>query len=157
MQVITEVVDLTHGSDSGTLVWRRLTALQFTPAQTPKGVYIHDKNGKTLTEIDELDLKHKIIYEDKTAGKLYMENPDCPQTEQQIYISVKHRIDAIMQGDLKLSSVESKYLPDVQDIKTFIFRIDTDTPELRKAVEECLQKLREAFPGYSFTARYGGG
>ncbi len=40
-------------------------------------------HGKTNTEIDEVDLVNQIIYEAKSAGKLYMENADFLQTEQQ--------------------------------------------------------------------------
>ena len=46
----------------------------------PKEVNIH---GKINSEIDEVDLINKIIYEDKSAAGLYMDNPDFPQTEVQ--------------------------------------------------------------------------
>ncbi len=43
-----------------------------------KEVNIH---GKLNTELDEVDTINKVIYEDKTATKLYMENPNVSQTE----------------------------------------------------------------------------
>ena len=38
---------------------------------------------KINTEIDEIDFATKVIYEDKNARGLYIENPDVPQTETQ--------------------------------------------------------------------------
>ncbi len=45
-----------------------------------KEVNIH---GKINTELDEVDLVNGIIYEDKSAVKLYMDKPNVPQTEAQ--------------------------------------------------------------------------
>ena len=61
-----------------------------------KEVNIH---GEINTEIDIVDLEKRIIYEDKSAHKLYMETADFPQTEQQwafkqIYRKGSYRIDA---------------------------------------------------------------
>ena len=36
---------------------------------------------KLNTELDEVDFVNNIIYEDKNASGLYMDNPDVPQTE----------------------------------------------------------------------------
>ena len=41
------------------------------------GVTQHNLN----TELDEVDFVNNIIYEDKNASGLYMDNPDVPQTE----------------------------------------------------------------------------
>ena len=46
----------------------------------PKEINIHEKIN---SEIDEIDLVNRIIFEDKNASKLYMANPDFPQTELQ--------------------------------------------------------------------------
>lgn len=40
-------------------------------------------HGIINTEIDEIDFATKVIYEDKNARGLYIENPDVPQTESQ--------------------------------------------------------------------------
>ena len=75
-------------------------------SKTYKEVNIH---GRINTEIDEVDLVNQIIYEDKSAGKLYMENADFPQTEQQwafkqIYKKGSNRIDAINQSEYNFSA-----------------------------------------------------
>lgn len=126
-----------------------------------KEVNIH---GKINTELDEVDLKNKIIYEDKNASKLYMDNPDFPQTEQnwaekQIFKKGKNRIEALQQEEFRLSSQFSSDLPSVDElkgIKDYVFRIDADTPELRSAVQTQLDKLSELFPDFNFSAIYGG-
>ena len=87
-------------------------------------------DGKSSQQVLEVDLVNQIIYEDKSAGKLYIENADFPQTEQQW---------AFKQIYKKASN-----------------RIDTDTPALHQAVEECLDKLRAKYPEYNFSATYGG-
>lgn len=50
-------------------------------------------------------------------------------------------------------------VPDInslKNIRNYTFRIDADTPALRQAVEQCLDKLREKYPEYNFSATYGG-
>ena len=126
-----------------------------------KEVNIH---GKINTEIDEVDLVNQIIYENKSASKLYMENPDFFQTEQQwaykqIYKKGCNRIEALNQSKYTLSIVGSENVPEIKSLKSirkFVFRIDADTPELRQAVEQCLNMLRAKYPEYSFSAIYGG-
>lgn len=49
-------------------------------SKTYKEVYIYRRIN---IEIGEGDLVNQIIYEDKSVGKLYMENADFSQTEQQ--------------------------------------------------------------------------
>ena len=46
-------------------------------------------------------------------------------------------------------------LAEIIDIKKFIFRLEGDTPELRDAVEDGLNVLRQEFPDYKFSAEYG--
>ncbi len=135
----------------------------FPPEGTgnPKEVNIH---GKLNSELDEVDLINKVIYEDKSAGKLYMENPDFPQTEaqwafKQIYKKGSNRINALQQTDFTLSSSVVDTLPDVGElkgIKDYVFRIDADTTELRAAVQVELDNLKVAYPDYNFSATYGG-
>ncbi len=126
-----------------------------------KEINIH---GKINTELDEVDLNKKIIYEDKDASRLYMENPDFPQTEmqwaeKQILKKGSNRIEALMQENFTVSSTISTRLPAVEklkEIRNFVFRISEDTPELREAVQLQLNKLKELYPEYSFSATYGG-
>ncbi len=127
--------------------------------ENPKEVNIH---GKINSELDEVDLVKKIIYEDKSAAKLYMDNPDFPQTEaqwayKQIYKKGSNRINALQQADFTLSG--NGNLPDVESlkgIKDYVFRIDADTPGLRAAVQKELDNLKVAFPNYNFSAIFGG-
>ncbi|WP_458475595.1 hypothetical protein [Paenibacillus sp. TH7-28] len=89
-----------------------------TAGNSFKEINIH---GKINTELDEIDLVNKIIYEDKSATKLYMDNPDFPQTEEQwaykqIYKKGSNRIQALHQSEINLSSSVSDNLPSVQDI-----------------------------------------
>ena len=93
-----------------------------------------------------------------------MENPDFPQTEiqwanKQIYKKTINRIDAINQSEYSLSIVGSDSVPEIESLKNinnYVFRIDADTPQLRCAVEICLEKLRIKYPDYNFSAVYGG-
>ena len=126
-----------------------------------KEINIH---GKINTELDEVDLVHKIIYEDKSAEKLYMENPDFPQTEvqwaeKQIFKKGSNRISSLQQPEFKLSSQVSANIPSVDELKNindYVFRIDADTPKLRDAVQTQLEKLKTKYPEFNFSATYGG-
>lgn len=133
--------------------------------ETYAEVEIH---GRINTELDEVDLTDKIIYEDKNGSKLYMQNPDYPQTEEQwaekqIFKKTVGRITALQQEDFAVGNINSQSslpLPskeELQQIRTFIFRIDADTPALREAVENVIKRLAEQFPEYSFSAIYGYG
>ncbi|MCR5608039.1 MAG: hypothetical protein K6G26_03165 [Lachnospiraceae bacterium] len=126
-----------------------------------KEVNIH---GKLNTELDEVDTINKVIYEDKTATKLYMENPNVPQTEvewaeKQIFKKTKNRIEEINQSEYRISITGGGEVPEIgaiKDIKNYVFRIDANTDKLRAAVEEQIVKLKELYPDYEFSAVYGG-
>ncbi|WP_336782595.1 WXG100 family type VII secretion target [Paenibacillus illinoisensis] len=126
-----------------------------------KEINIH---GKLNSEIDEVDLKNKIIYEDKSAKKLYMDNPNVPQTEEQwalkqIFKKGSNRITALQQTEVKLSSSISQDVPlfeDITNIRNYVFRIDADTPKLRLAVQNELNNLKTKYPDYNFSAEFGG-
>ena len=127
-------------------------------ASSPKEVNIH---GKINRELGEVDLINKVIYEDKSAEKLYMENPDFSQTEswwvyKQIYRKSSNRIKALQQTDFNVSSSVTNNLPDVEALKDYVFRIDADTPELRVAVQVELDNLKVVYPDYNFSATFGG-
>ena len=91
-----------------------------------------------------------------------MDAPNVQQTEaqwaqKQIYKKGSNRIRALQQNYFTLSGDGD--LPDIEllkDIKDYVFRIDTDTPELRAAVQNELQHLKETFPEYNFSAVFGG-
>lgn len=121
-------------------------------------------HGKINSELDEVDLIEGIIYEDKNASKLYIQNPDFPQTEQQwankqIFNKTVNRINSLQQSEFTLSSTVSTVLPttdSLRRIRTFVFRIDADTPELRSAVSEAIYRLSKMYPDYIFKAVFGG-
>ncbi len=98
-----------------------------------------------------------------------MENPDVPLTEQQwaekqILVKGGKRIAALQNDDL-IVTIETKSgevldcsftVPELKEIDDYVFRINADTPELREAVEECLDELRTTYPNMNFSAIFGG-
>ncbi len=110
----------------------------------------------------------KIIYEDKNASGLYIDNPAVPQTEEQwatkqILKKGKNRVNALLQNNFKVT-VEtdtgeiidySFTISELKSIKDYVFRINEDTSELRIAVEDCLEQLRKLYPDFNFYAIYG--
>lgn len=133
-----------------------------------KGANIYDSKGLNLTELDEVDFTKQIIYEDKDATGLYMDNPDFPLTEQQwaekqILGKGGKRIAALQNDNLKVT-IETQSgevldcsftVPELKDINDYVFRINADTSELRAAVEDCLNELRSAYPDMNFSAIFG--
>ncbi|MDE6567327.1 MAG: hypothetical protein K2K70_06310 [Lachnospiraceae bacterium] len=126
-----------------------------------KNVNIH---GETNSELDSVDLVNQVIFEDKSAKKLYMDNPNVPQTEEQwadkhIFDKGVNRIKAISQEEYTLFIEDSNDLPDIDQLKSirkYVFVIEEDTYALRQAVENSLGKLRLKYPEYEFWAIYGG-
>lgn len=121
----------------------------------------------TALELDEVDFVNKIIYEDKTANGLYIDNPTSPQTEAQwasdkILTKTQKKIDAISKPDFNIIinnnddvSQYSFMVDELKDIKDIRYRINADTPELRKAVEDSINALKAEYPDYSFSATFG--
>lgn len=133
-----------------------------------KSANIFNSNGKNLTELDEVDFLKKIIYEDKNASGLYIDNPSVVQTEQQwaekqILGKGGNRIKSLLQDDLKVTITTNSgevtdvsfTLSELKNIDDYVFRINADTPALRTAVEDCLEQLRILYPEYKFSAVYG--
>lgn len=46
-------------------------------------------------------------------------------------------------------------LNEIKDIRSFVFRLDGDTPELRQAAVNSLNKLKNEFPDYEFDVIFG--
>lgn len=111
-----------------------------------KEVNVH---GKRNIELDSVDLVNQVIFEDKSAKNLYMDNPARPQTEvqwaeKQIFRKGSKRIKAISQEEYTLSIEVSDDLPDIDQLKSirkFVFVIEEDTYALRQAVEYSLTML----------------
>ncbi len=133
-----------------------------------KEIEIIDSRGKCLGEFDEIDITNKIFYEDKTAKGLNIVNPrtgkpsQTPQefADKQIYTKTKNRINNLLNStgtrQAKTNIVDN--VPDIkelQQIKTFIFRLDGDSTELRKAVQKSIDKLKLEFPDYTFEVIFG--
>lgn len=133
-----------------------------------KEVEIVDKNGRPIGELDEIDLKNGVFYEDKTAKGLNIVNPktglpaQTPQqfADKQILDKTRKRIvnleEAIATRPTKNGTPDVPSLDQIQNIRKFVFRLDGDTPELRQAVENSLNQLRKEFPDYTFEAIFGG-
>ncbi len=134
-----------------------------------KEVEIIDSRGSPLGEFDEIDLKKKIFYEDKSAQGLNTLNPrtgmpvQTPEqfADKQIYTKTKNRINNLFEAtgtrEAKRNSLNVPNIEELKEIKEFRFRLDGDTPALRSAVENSLNKLRLEFPDYMFSAEFGGG
>ncbi|WP_230202486.1 hypothetical protein [Paenibacillus ihumii] len=143
--------------------------LERTPKAGPiKEVEIVDHTGKPIGELDEIDLKNGIFYEDKAAKGLDIINPktglpaQTPQqfTDKQILDKTRKRINNIAEATATRATKNG--IPDVpsldqiKGIRKFVFRLDGDTPELRQAVENSLEQLRKEFPDYTFEVWFGG-
>ena len=127
-----------------------------------------NKFGQNLAELDEVDFINNIIYEDKSAGGLYIPNPNVPKTEadwaaDKVLKSARDKIQAVSNNDFSIrinkngTITQYSFMKDeLKSIREYIYRIDADTPALRTAVENCLVQLRQEFPSYSFSAVYGG-
>ncbi|CAM4250014.1 hypothetical protein HCA64_03125 [Listeria booriae] len=138
------------------------------PLKPVKEIEIVDAKGKPLGEFDEIDIEKGIFYEDKQAKGLNVLNPRTQlpaQTpiqfaEKQIYQKTANRIRNLEDADATRATVNgSKSIPTIEEIrgiKKFIFRLDGDTAELREAVEQSIEKLRNEFPNHSFDVIFGG-
>ncbi|BFH60398.1 hypothetical protein [Paenibacillus azoreducens] len=137
-------------------------------ARPIKEVEIVDHTGKPIGELDEIDLKNGIFYEDKAAKGLDIINPKTvlpAQTHQQLTNKqilgktrkrIKNIAEATATRATKNGTPEVPSLEQIKDIRKFIFRLDGDTPELRQAVKNSLEQLRKEFPDYTFDALFGG-
>jgi len=136
-----------------------------------KNVDIRDVITKrNLTELDEIDFINKVIYEDKDASRLYMENPNVPQTEaewanKQIFEKGRKRFEALSKEDINAYFCEgvqkgeqcNLFVDELKSIKKYVFRISVDKPTLRVEVEKILEQLRDLYPQYDISAVYGYG
>ncbi len=136
-----------------------------------KNIDIRDSITKrNLTELDNIDFINKVIYEDKDASRLYMENPNVPQTEAEwvnkhIFEKGSNRFEALSKGDINAYFGEgvqkgeqcNLFVDELKSIKKYVFRISVDKPTLRLEVEKKLEQLRDLYPQYDISAVYGYG
>lgn len=112
---------------------------------------------------------NKVFHEDKSAEGLSVINPKTGKPFQtaekwankQLYAKTKERILNLQKVDhtrpTKNGSSEIPTLDEIKDVRSFNFRMNADTPELRAAVQKTIEKLKEEFPDYNFTAEFGKG
>ncbi|GEM_PF-1138719 len=133
-----------------------------------KGVEIVDGFGKPIGELDEVGLKTLQFFEDKSAKGLNILNPSTGKpfqtaqewAEKQILNKTTTRIENLKVAVATRETVSGTpivpTLDEIRNIKSFTFRIDADTIDLRKAVENVLNQLRKDYPGYTFDVIFGG-
>jgi len=136
--------------------------------KTYNEVEIVDHRGSPLGEFDEIDVEKGVFYEDKTAKGLDRLNPRTGQPAQtpqqfadkQILGKTRTRIQNLAQAAATRpttnGSPEVPNLEQIKSIRSFVFRLDGNTPELQSAVENSLNQLRREFPDYTFNVIFGG-
>lgn len=138
------------------------------PVKVYRGVEFVDKRRKPIGEFDGVDLENKVFFEDKTAMGLDRVNPrtGLPTqttqqfTDKQLYEKTRNRIENLKEAletrPTKDGSKEVPTLEEIRSIREFTFRMDGDTPELRDAAENSLNRLRQEYPDYTFNILFGG-
>lgn len=129
---------------------------------------LHDAKNGALGEFDGVDLEKGIFYEAKSAQGLDRIHPktgkpqQTPQqfTDKQLYQKTKVRINNLMQKAVGTrttpdGTAEIPTLEQIKGIRHFEFQLDGDSPALRTAAENSLNKLRQEFPDYTFNIRFG--
>ncbi|WP_235947140.1 PrsW family glutamic-type intramembrane protease [Paenibacillus glycinis] len=132
-------------------------------------VEIVDQQGNPVGEFDEIDAEKGIFYEDKTASGLDKVNPrtglpaQTPQqfADRQILAKTRNRINNMASNAVSTratahGSADIPSLEQIKAIKRFVFRLDGDTPALRSAVENSLNRLRAEFPDHTFNVLFRG-
>ncbi|WP_243867467.1 PrsW family glutamic-type intramembrane protease [Paenibacillus sp. BK720] len=133
-----------------------------------KGVELYDSRNGALGEFDGIDVENGIFYEAKSAEGLNRIHPktgkpqQTPQqfTDKQLYQKTKTRINNLMEKAVGTRTTpdgtsEIPSLEDIKSIRRFQFQLDGDSPELRAAAENSLNRLRQEFPDYTFSIRFG--
>ena len=134
-----------------------------------KEVEIVDAKGKPVGEFDEIDLQNGIFFEDKSAKGLSRVNPrtglpaQTPQefADKQILLKTRNRINNLQNSAVATRATTNgtqtvPSLDQIQNVRRFEFRLDGDTPELRSAVGNSLERLKTEFPDFNFNATFGG-
>ncbi|WP_227498527.1 hypothetical protein [Synechococcus sp. PCC 7336] len=131
-------------------------------------VEITDLRGNPVGEFDEIDFRNGIFFEDKSASGLNIVNPrtglpaQTPQqfVDRQIVGKTRNRINNLLNvADSTRSTVNGTQntpdLSDIRDIRSFVFRVEANSPELRTAVDNGLNQLRSDFPDFQFDVQFG--
>lgn len=133
-----------------------------------KGVELYDSRNGALGEFDGIDIENGIFYEAKSAQGLDRIHPktgkpqQTPQqfTDKQLYQKTRTRINNLMEKAVGTrttpdGTTEIPTLDEIKGIRDFEFQLDGDSPELRAAAENSLNRLRQEFPDYTFKIRFG--
>lgn len=133
-----------------------------------KGVELYDSRNGALGEFDGIDIENGIFYEAKSAEGLNRIHPktgkpqQTPQqfTDKQLYQKTRTRINNLMEKAVGTRTTpdgtsEIPTLDEIKGIRNFQFQLDGDSPELRASAENSLNRLRQEFPDYKFTIRFG--
>jgi len=132
-----------------------------------RGVELYDSRNSPLGEIDGIDLEKGVFYEAKSAEGLNRIHPktgkpqQTPQqfTDKQLYQKTKVRINNLQKAagtrTTPDGTAEIPTLEQIKGIRRFEFQLDGDSPELRAAAENSLNRLRQEFPDYTFSIRFG--
>ncbi|MBM7564953.1 PrsW family glutamic-type intramembrane protease [Paenibacillus sacheonensis] len=133
-----------------------------------RGVELHDSKGGAIGEFDGIDVENGIFYEAKSAEGLNKIHPktgkpqQTPQqfTDKQLYQKTRTRINNLMEKAVGTRTTpdgtsDIPTLDEIKGIRNFQFQLDGDSPELRAAAENSLNKLRQEFPDYTFSIRFG--
>lgn len=133
-----------------------------------KGVELYDSRNGALGEFDGIDVENGIFYEAKSAEGLNRIHPktgkpqQTPQqfTDKQLYQKTRTRINNLIEKAVGTRTTpdgtsDIPTLEEIKGIRNFQFQLDGDTPELRAAAENSLNRLRQEFPDYTFTIRFG--
>ncbi|WP_245600042.1 PrsW family glutamic-type intramembrane protease [Paenibacillus harenae] len=133
-----------------------------------KGIELYDSRNGALGEFDGIDVENGIFYEAKSAEGLNRIHPktgkpqQTPQqfTDKQLYQKTRTRINNLMEKAVGTRTTpdgtsDIPSLEEIKGIRNFQFQLDGDSPELRAAAENSLNRLRQEFPDYTFTIRFG--
>jgi len=126
------------------------------------GVEIVSRGREPLGEFDKVDIRGKIFVENKSATGL--RHPRSQQTPQEwvqkaIYEKTKTRIENLAKADrTRKTDTGSENVPTIdqlREIKNIRFKIDAPKKVVSEAVNSSMQRLRNEFPDWNFSAEYG--
>jgi hypothetical protein len=156
---------------AGVDVFAGLTVNHMT--RIDKDIYIVDHTGKKdLAQLDGFEITDTgelIGIERKTAGKLNKLDPktgrpfpgsdETTWANKQIYEAGKKKVEAIENGVSTRGTSTTDVVPDIRDIRQIRklrFEVDSDTPALRGAVNNAMDRLRKAHPDFQFEVTFAG-
>jgi hypothetical protein len=132
-----------------------------------QGVHLAGSRGEAAGEFDGINMAEKLFIEDKSAKGLDKLNPKTglrAQTPEMwakthIFDKTVKRINALANAPYTYPSAGAPpNVPAIEQIRGFRrlqFRVDADTPAVRRAVDTEIQNLKIKYPAWDFTAQYG--